>query len=59
MIMCAPILELNKQLMQSKSDLTAEKLSRENLECKLRLVGMCHGVMLQCVIGPVSLTLQD
>ena len=32
------IVELNQQLARSKSDLAAEKLSREDLECKLRLV---------------------
>ena len=32
------VAELNKQLAQSRSDLTAEKLVREDLECKIKLV---------------------
>ena len=53
-----PIIELSKKLTQSRSDLTAEKLAREDLECKLRLIAMHqwhHSVLMLCLVGPVSL----
>ena len=41
--MCGLVTELNKQLVQSRNDLTAEKLVREDLECKIRLLtAMLH-----------------